>query len=56
MAALVCGHPVNRQLKGVPAEYAGLCDCCLISYQAATAILFSRNQDAAADIGKEAGQ
>ena len=56
MAAPVCGHPVNRQLKGVPTEYAGLCGCCLINYAVASGILFSRGWDSAADIDKEAGQ
>lgn len=55
MAAPACGHPVDRQVKGVPAEYAALCDRCLISYQSANGIMFSRKLDAQADREREAG-
>ena len=41
-----CGHPVARQLQGVPDEYRAMCDHCVVSYQADHGILFSRRQDA----------
>jgi hypothetical protein len=47
-----CEHSTPRQRKGVPAEYAGLCDCCLITYQISHGILFCGSRAAE----REAGQ
>ena len=44
MAGPRCGHRAGRQLTGVPREYAGLCDSCLIQYATANGILFAREQ------------
>jgi hypothetical protein len=54
MAGPACPHPEPRQLKGVPAEYAGLCDCCVIRHQAANGILFARKDEREPDM--EAGR
>jgi hypothetical protein len=55
MAALSCGHPADRKLTAVPAEYAGMCDHCVIGYAITNGIFFGR-QAAPKDVpDREAG-
>jgi hypothetical protein len=50
-----CGHPADRKLTGIPDEYAGMCDCCLIKFAAATGLFFDRKDAKKAAPEREAG-
>ena len=46
-----CGHTGwTRELKGVPSQFGGLCDCCLGQYAIANGIWFSRGPGVEADL------
>ena len=50
-----CEHSTPRQRKGVPAEYAGLCDCCLGQHAAANGIWLIRGPAAQAEADLDLG-
>jgi hypothetical protein len=55
MAAPSCGHPADRKLTGVPAEYVGMCDHCVISYAIANGLFFGRQAAEKDAADREAG-